>query len=47
MAQRAAAQGYTKNRMLGEWYYSEIVDGIKFRSYMDKDTGVIRNVHPE
>ena len=47
MAQKAAAQGYTKNRMAGKREYTEVVNGIEFRSYMDKTTGVITNVHPK
>ena len=39
--------GDTKNRMLGAWHYSEIVNRIKFYSYTDENTGVIRNAHPE
>ena len=45
MAQKAAAQGYTKNRMEGRIEYTKVVNGIAFRSYIDKTTGVITNVH--
>ena len=47
MAQKAAAQGYTKNRMAVRIEYTEVVNEIAFRSYIDKTTGVITNVHPK
>jgi filamentous hemagglutinin len=46
--QKAAAKGYhkyTTNKNARE--YSEYYNGIKFRVYVDKNTGVINNVHPE
>ncbi len=43
MGQQAAAQGYAKNGM----QYTETVNGIKFRVYIDENTGAVRSVHPE
>jgi len=45
--QKAAAKGYYKYTNQGEDRYSEYFNGIKFRVYVDKNTGVINNVHPE
>ena len=45
--QKAAAKGYYKYTNQGEDQYSEYFNGIKFRVYVDKNTGVINNVHPE
>ena len=46
--QKAAAKGYyqyTRNKAKKQ--YSEYYNGIKFRVYVDTNTGVITNVHPE
>ena len=45
--QKAAAKGYYKYTNQGKDRYSEYFNGIKFRVYVDKNTGVVRNVHPE
>ena len=45
--QKAAAKGDYKYTNQGKDRYSEYFNGIKFRVYVDKNTGVVRNVHPE
>ena len=45
--QKAAAKGYYKRANQEKDQYSEYFNGIKFRVYVDKNTGVVRNVHPE
>ena len=45
--QKAAAKGYYKRVNQGKNQYSEYFNGIKFRVYVDTNTGAITNVHPE
>ena len=45
--QKAAAKGYYKRVNQGKNQDSEYFNGIKFRVYVDTNTGAITNVHPE
>lgn len=47
MAQQAAAKGYRDNYIkLGLREYTESINNISFRIYVDRITGAIQNVHP-
>ncbi|WMY92738.1 CdiA family toxin C-terminal domain-containing protein [Snodgrassella communis] len=47
LGQKAAIKGYTDAMASKSGQTSAIVDGVKFRIYVDKTTGTIRNFHPE
>ena len=47
MAVNAATKGYLKAKQNQKNQYSSEWGGVKFRVYLNRQTGEITNVHPE
>ena len=46
LGQQAAAKGYKDAVASGQGQYTSVVGGISFRIYLDKNTGMVRDFHP-
>ncbi|HEN3281881.1 TPA: hemolysin/hemagglutinin-like protein HecA precursor, partial [Yersinia enterocolitica] len=47
LGQRASAIGYKDAMISKNGTANAIVEGITFRIYVDKNTGMVRNFHPQ
>jgi hypothetical protein len=47
LANEASGNGYYSRIANGEFVYTSEAGGIYFRTYVDRQTNIIRNVHPK